>query len=92
MPCCLDGEYDACIHDNTTWVGCSISILIFLIAAAMTPIGIIGLLYSWNPNELYSFFFISGLIASLLIIVVFVYILIAWCYKKPPRRPITGVV
>ena len=77
-------EYELCISDLQTPLGGGLTVVIFIIAAVCTTIGLLGALRSWGPSDLYIALFSLGLAASFLTVATFLYLLISWCCCRKP--------
>ena len=86
----MEKEYDLCIRDIKTPIGCSITVVILIIALLLTPLGIFGLSYNWSPLELYISLLAFGIVSSIMIAVCVMYIMVMYILKEeaepPPRR------
>ena len=82
----MDEEYDLCMKDLKSFRGCFINTVLFLTALIFTPIGLLGAFNSWGNIHIFLSLFTIGIMCSILCITCMMYVLIAYCYRKPPPR------
>lgn len=93
----MDREYERCIGDFQEPFAYYTSTFICVTAPIFTSVGLIGLLKAWEPVYLYFVIFLFGLLYSILIIVVTIYMIVSYFLRKRPtprvrRQRVVSVV